>query len=223
MRKLGSRLAAVCAVIACGIAQFSTLSPAAAAPRDIYLEKSPAAVAERVLLSSDPEATLASMSDEERTIFAEGWENQESVITAERTGAFTPTPVELAAMETSKPPKKLDDMAMAASGCWYYYYERRWTDFNIHTGTSWMQLNWCGSGGNITSWSQSNVGCAGFNGASCEKGSKAEQNVGWEIRSTRFYNASFFGYSNSFCMQVRGGATGLYSKRSSSSGDCSLS
>ena len=114
-------------------------------------------------------------------MFAEGWNNQESTITVERTGGFSPTPAELAAMETSKPPKVLAAVAMAASGCWYYYYERDWTDFTIRTGTSWMQLNWCGSGGRTTSWSQSNVGCAGYHGASCEKSSKKERNAGWEI------------------------------------------
>ena len=40
-------------------------------------------------------------------MFAEGWNNQESTITVERTGGFSPTPAELAAMETSKPPKVL--------------------------------------------------------------------------------------------------------------------
>jgi len=86
-----------------------------------------------------------------------------------------------------------------------------------------MQLNWCGSGGRITSWSQSNVGCAGYHGASCAVSSKAERNVVWEIRSSRYYNANFFGFSNTICMQIRGGATGLYSTRSSNHSTCSLS
>jgi len=53
--------------------------------------------------------------------------------------------------------------------------------------------------------------------------SKAERNVVWEIRSSRYYNANFFGFSNTICMQIRGGATGLYSTRSSNHSTCSLS
>jgi hypothetical protein len=64
------------------------------------------------------------------------------------------------------------------------------------------------SGGGITSWSQTNYGCAGHHGASCSVQGRADLNVGWEVRSSRYYKAEFFGFSNTFCMQIRGGATG---------------
>ena len=128
-------------------------------------------------------------------------------------------------MSTSVAPTQVGGLAATAavSGCWYHYFEKAWYDLGIHDGTSWMQLNWCGSKGRITSWSQSNVGCAGYHGASCSVSSKAERNASWEIRSSRYYNANFFGFSNTICMQIRGGATGLYSTRSSNHSTCSLS
>ena len=112
--------------------------------------------------------------------------------------------------------------ATASTGCWYHYWYKQWSDLGIHDGDSWLQLNWCESGGHITSWSQSNYGCDGHYGASCATEGRADLSVGWEVRSTRYYKADFFGFTNSFCMQIRGGATGLYSQNSSSSGGCSL-
>jgi hypothetical protein len=181
-----------------------------------------------VMNSSDPQTALRALSTTDRAAFVYAFRHQTSTTVVDRGGRYTPTKAQRAAMHQTAAPSSVKALAgtsavAAASGCWYHYYQKSWSDLGIHDGDSWMQLNWCGSGGKITSWRQSNVGCAGHHGASCSVGSKAERNVGWEIRSTRYFNANFFGFSNTFCQQIRGGATGLYSTRSSNSGVCSLS
>lgn len=99
----------------------------------------------------------------------------------------------------------------ATSGCWYHYYYTNWTLWGMNTASSWMQLNWCGSGGRVTSYSVSNVGGAAtvlaYNGNGTSKLS-----VGWEARAVTTHNFSFWLGSITKCMQIRGGATGLYSR-----------
>lgn len=214
-------LGALAAVLTIALAPATvSAATASAAP-----SRTPAQIAATVFHSADPAATLRSLSSADRATFAAGLTHQTSRLVVSRGGAWTPTAAEAAAMSRSAAPATIRALAapMTTTGCWYHYYYRSWSDLGIHDGDSWMQLNWCGSSGRVTSWSQSNVGCAGHSGASCSVGGTASLNVGWEIRTTRYYNADFFGFKNTFCMQIRGGATGLYSQSSSASSGCPLS
>lgn len=175
-----------------------------------------------VLLSADPEAALAELSTEELAIFVESLQNQDTVETVTG-GTYEPSARERALMHQGAPADAAmaDEMTLAAaSGCWYKYWFLSWYDLGVHTGDTWMQLNWCGSGGNISSWSVTNVGGRGDNGNSYNGvSSKGSRNVGWEIRAFRGFDFDYFGWHAYPCMQIRGGATGLYSTRKS----CDLS
>lgn len=105
---------------------------------------------------------------------------------------------------------------MVVSGCWYDYEYSNITLFGISIGSIWMQLNWCGRNGSITSYSVDPYGCSGKNGFSCSASSPSIRNVGWEVRAAVSYAfTTFQGLSSSVCGQIRGGATGLYSTRMS--------
>jgi hypothetical protein len=185
---------------------------------------SPASITASVMYSSDPRAAFLALSAPDRAMFLDAFEHQNSVTVVSRGGSYTPTANERATMTTTATPAALAATAKTvSSGCWYHYWYKSWSDLGIHDGDSWLQLNWCASGGRITSWSQTNYGCAGHHGASCSVQGRADLNVGWEVRSSRYYKADFFGFSNTFCMQIRGGATGLYSQNSSASSGCPLS
>lgn len=191
--------------------------------------RSPAEITSSVFGSADPQAAYRHLAPTERAAFEYGLAHQTPEVLATSGGRYVPTAAERSAM-TRVPAVDAQavasalkvDVAATASGCWYRYYYKGWKDFAIEDGETWMQLNWCGSGGRITSYSQSNYGCAGHYGFTCSTGGSASLNVGWEIRSTRYFKANFFGYNNTLCMQVRGGATGLYSQKSSNSGGCPL-
>jgi hypothetical protein len=110
----------------------------------------------------------------------------------------------------------------SASGdpCWYRYWYLKWYDLGINTGDSWMQLNWCSNGSSITSYSTTNYGGIGRNGNSYDGvASRGSLNVGWEVRSYVEFHFNFFMVNAYPCMQIRGGATGLYSTRK----NCNLS
>ena len=178
----------------------------------------------RVFSSDDPQATFAALNADDQAAFLNGFHHQSELTVVDRGGSWTPTTAERAAMTKVGASATVPvSVAMASpSGCWYHYWFKSWSDLGIHDGDSWMQLNWCGVGGRITSWSQTNVGCAGHNGAGCSVSYRADLNVGWETRSSRYFNAKFLWFSNTFCMQIRGGATGLYSQNSSANGGCPL-
>ena len=74
-----------------------------------------------------------------------------------------------------------------------------------------MQLNWCGSNGRITSSSFSNVGGAATI-ISYDGNTRSKRDVGWEVRGLTTHKFSFYLGSVTKCMQIRGGATGLYSR-----------
>lgn len=212
------------AAVAMAVAAVISAVPSASHAAD---PASPSASAEAitasVMNSSNPHAAFTALSAADRATFLAAFAHQRSVTVVNKGGAYTPTSAERAAMTTSAAPAALTALAARqASGCWYRYWFKSWYDMWIHDGDSWLQLNWCGSGGSITSWSQSNYGCAGHHGASCSVQGRADLNVGWEVRSTRYYKANFFGFSNTICMQIRGGATGLYSENSSASDGCPL-
>jgi hypothetical protein len=189
--------------------------------------RSPAAVTAAVFGSSNPQAAFQSLNVADQKVFTAAFSNQTSVLAVSRGGAYTPTAVERAAMITGDAPAGLStpggvSKAAVASGCWYRYWQNNYYDLGIHDGSSWMQLNWCGSGGRITSWSQSNYGCTGYDGASCSVGSSENQNVGWEDRSVRNFTAHLGWFSNGLCQEIRGGATGQYSEFTKSGSPCTL-
>ena len=74
-----------------------------------------------------------------------------------------------------------------------------------------MQLNWCASNGRITSANISNVG-GNATIISYDGNTKGQTNVGWEVRGVTTHKYSFYLGSVTKCMQIRGGASGLYSR-----------
>ncbi|WP_427889128.1 hypothetical protein ACQHIV_37785 [Kribbella sp. GL6] len=214
-----SRLVKAVAIVVVAVA--AAVAPAAAAPTSGG--SSPAEITAAVMHSPDPHAAFHALSAADRATFLTAFANQTSVTVIDRGGPYVPTAAERADMQTGPVPARIKADLTAVSGCWYRYWYKSWYDLGIHDGDSWMQLNWCSSNSRITSWSQSNVGCGGHYGATCKVGGRADLNVGWEVRSTRYYQADFFGFNNTFCMQIRGGATGLYSENSSAKGGCPLS
>ena len=74
-----------------------------------------------------------------------------------------------------------------------------------------MPLNWCASNGRITSSSLSSVGGAALI-ISYDGNTRGKRDVGWEVRGLTTHTFSFYLGSVTKCMQIRGGATGLYSR-----------
>jgi hypothetical protein len=82
-----------------------------------------------------------------------------------------------------------------------------------------MQLNWCSNGRTITSWSMPIADGAGDHGNAYHGvNSRNALNVGWEVRQYAKFDFSYGPIHAYPCMQIRGGATGLYSTRK----DCNL-
>lgn len=102
---------------------------------------------------------------------------------------------------------------LASSKCWYKYDYHKWHDFGVHDGDTWMQLNWCSSGGRITTYNVNNIGGKATVGGLSYNGhsSPNELNVGWEVRASVAFNFSVTWDHVYPCMQIRGGASGLYS------------
>jgi hypothetical protein len=153
-----------------------------------------------VLTASDPTAAYNALSPANQALFQASLNNLEGTTVTDTGGV---------------------DTAAAASGCWYRYWYTVWSDLGYTEGATWMQLNWCGSGGHITSHSLgvhggktlgpgfSYEGIAGTGGL----------NVGWEYREYvefKFYvGIGPIHMTLNPCMQIRGGATGLYSEQRS--------
>lgn len=197
----------------------------------------PATVVKLVLGSPDPSAALNGLTPAQQAVFATAFANQTpGPFTVSGTGTLAPagsgTSATLAAAPAAGPSSGAASSASIAgtgsatvstsstSGCWYEYIYQEWYDYGFHSGNTWMQLNWCGSGGSITSWSTSNVGGQGLGGVSYDGVvGKGHLNVGWEVRVYREFKFDLYGFVANPCMQIRGGATGLYSYQQS----CNLS
>ena len=163
-----------------------------------------------IVSSDDPEAAFAALSPTQQ-VEAAAMITEELEAT-EVVGATAPLGSREAKALGLKPPKDGSRVSAAvAGGCWYHYYFTYWTLWGIDTASSWMQLNWCGSNGRITSWSFSNVGGSGTV-LSYDGNTRGATNVGWEVRGVTTHKFSFWLGSVTKCMQVRGGATGLYSR-----------
>ncbi len=169
-----------------------------------------------ILLSDDPDGAIAKLTPDQRLqVGLLLRENLEEGETQTATGSLS---AEDAASAGLVAPKISGSVSAAASGCWYHYYYTGWTLWGIETAHSWMQLNWCGSSGKITSSSITNVGGSATI-VSYDGNTKSKRNVGWEVRGLTTHKYSFSLVSVTKCMQIRGGATGLYSRSIS----CNLS
>ena len=216
MRKVCSALGAIALLLA-----LSPASASAAALQPGGPDEAGSVDQELVLFllqSPDPDAAMKELSPAQRREVAEVIEaNLVEGETITESGPLTPA-------EASEVGLKVGSgaagsiTAAAASGCWYHYYYTGWTLWGMTTAHSWMQLNWCGSGGSITSSSITNVGGSAtiINYAG---NTKDKLNVGWEVRGVTTHKYTFSLVSVTKCMQIRGGATGLYSRSIS----CNLS
>lgn len=179
------------------------------------------AVVQSVFASPNPEAAISALSGQERAFFIASFSNltTDSVVGSALPATSLGVSSGLGA-STLLGAAGNAIIPTAASGCWYQYVFTSWYDLGIHTGDTWMQLNWCSNGFSVTSYYSSNMGGAGFNGVSYDGIiGQYSNNLGWEVRYAVGYKFHIGPAVANPCMQIRGGATGLYSYRSS----CNLS
>lgn len=158
------------------------------------------AVARQVYAAPDAEAAFAALSKRDRQLFAARMSAWIAVEDTERSG-----PVVSSGDSVT---------AAAAGGCWNQYKYYKWYDLGVNTGDTWMQANWCSNGSSITSYSLTNRGGQGYKGIKYEGlGQKYTRNLGWEVRQAQTFKFSILWANANPCMQLRGGATGLYSFR----------
>lgn len=183
------------------------------------------ALVQQMLAAPDPQQAYVALPSAERARVTAALKVAAGTFTtttvASRTGRLTdaqartlnltpPTSFALSAVPTG-----IAISAAASSGCWYHYAFQSWSEawpFG-HEGNTWMQLNWCSRGGSITSYSISNYGGQGdgiidYDGVE----GTGHLNVGWEVRGYVEFHFALADVENEYpCMQIRGGATGLYS------------
>ncbi|NEA35743.1 hypothetical protein [Streptomyces sp. SID13031] len=159
-------------------------------------------IAQSVYSAPDAAIAFAALSEHQQVMFAARTSQWKAVEVETRTSKVTPTKQQLKAMGPST----------AAGGCWYVYKYHDWYDVWIKTGSTWMTATWCSNGSTITSYNLSGQGGQGYKGIKYEGlGSKYVHNVGWEVRQAQQFKFNL-GWANfNPCMQIRGGATGLYS------------
>lgn len=191
VKKLG-RLSSVLAVAIAAVVAFGAV-PAQAAT-DTLAEQTQ--VVGAVLTAGDPTAAYNALSPTDQALFQASLNNLDATTVVDEGGV---------------------DTAAAASGCWYWYWYLTWSDLGYTEGSTWMQLNWCGSGGHITSHSLGTHG-----GLSQSLGFSYDGvvgtgglNAGWEYRQYVEFkfiaNIGPLHQTLNPCMQIRGGATGLKS------------
>jgi hypothetical protein len=209
-----------CCAVMTTVVSLGTTSAVAADP-DVR-----ARILQKLHTAANPEQGVKSLSDEELTYFKNAMKDMTPTTVVERSGrlnlttaqrsAMTPTSVEKAAALA----RTFGAQSVSAGGCWYQYWYVTWKDFSfISTGHTWMQLNWCSNGRTITSWSMPIADGAGDHGNAYHGvNSRNALNVGWEVRQYAKFDFSYGPIHAYPCMQIRGGATGLYSTRK----DCNL-
>jgi len=165
-----------------------------------------------VLRSANPTAAFDSLTVNQRALFLESQQHLSATTVVSFGGPLGST--------TSKPAGPLA-VTPNANGCWYWYLYTTWDNFGYTEGDTWTQLNWCGSGGRITSHSLSNVGGKSddvfftYNGVVGEPGGLYSVSGHQEWRQVVEYQFTvhvpgFSGTANP-CQQTRGGSTGLVS------------
>ncbi|MFI9719635.1 hypothetical protein ACIHFE_08255 [Streptomyces sp. NPDC052396] len=160
------------------------------------------ALAKQVFSSANPSRAYARLSAADKAAF-DGVEKPVSVNRTVRTAAIRPM----------------------SGGCWDEWVRY---DFRAAAGntvyTAWQGLNWCSNGSGITGYHVYDRGGETSTPGWSFQGDNGQgsRNVGWEVRQYTKEKFTFgigsYGYSANTCVQIRGGATGLYS----SSASCSL-
>jgi len=168
-----------------------------------------------IVTADDPDAAMAELSAEQQSQALALIEDN-LVATGVVAEAAALTPVEAAAvgLRVSQGRVTGPNAAVAGSGCWSHYYYQGWSLWNMKTAESWMQLNWCASNSRIASSSFSTVGGAALI-IRYDGNTRGKKDVGWEVRGLTTHTFSFHLGAVTKCMQIRGGATGLYSRSTS--------
>ena len=159
-----------------------------------------------VLHAANPQATYTNLDAQDKALFKLATTHQKKTTVVSKTGRLSVAQIAKLGL---KP-------AVSLGGCWYHYQYDAWSNLDIAEGDTWYQLNWCSNGVSITSYSPSDIGCAGENGSTCNGvNSKWGYNVGWEVRYVVQYNFSNVLYVASAepCEQIRGGASGGFCRR----------
>jgi hypothetical protein len=176
----------------------------------------------KVIDAKSPTATYQSLDASDQALYAMALTHQVAKTLVSRSGQLTAAQAIALGLTPNAAEAKVTDQVAAKSGCWYKYLYVSWSDLTINDGNTWYQLNWCGSGGKVTSYHASDVGCSGATGSVCHGVyNEWADNVGWEVRYAiewTFSNVLYW-FSGQPCEQIRGGATGLNSTR----GTCNLS
>lgn len=205
------RLSAVLAsAVAVGLTVLVAAAPANASTpssENIAAEK---AVLAKVFNASDQEAAYTALSTSDKALVAQALTHQQATTVI----SVTKTISTAAAVPDTVAP---DAVVPAASGCWTHYQYDQWSDLGFTEGYTWEQLNWCGNGSTVTSYSRPGnlTGGQGQNGVAYVKIllDRLNLNVGWEVRSAVEFEFKVLntGVLLQPCMQIRGGASGLYS------------
>lgn len=155
MKRLKKRLITLCPAAAV-LASLMAL-PANAEPNTRTSEE----IARSVYTATDPVAAVASLPEAELKLFEERMENWSSVDQSGPIVARQPSAAEARMMGQG-----VNGGAPVSpmSGCFSQDYYKKWYDVLINTGDTWMTLNWCHDGTNVTSRSVSNVGGRGYLG-----------------------------------------------------------
>lgn len=164
-----------------------------------------AMIATKVLRSNDPEKALKNLSPEKRRAF-------DSVT--------LPIETKVTVSKIEAAPGR-GNFSTLASGCWNAYVNYDWNAAAGNTVyTTWQGLGWCSNGSSVTSyWVFDRGGETSTPGWSYQgHGGQGSWNVGWEVRQytqERFtFAVGAYGFTQTPCTQLRGGATGLYSHQS---------
>jgi hypothetical protein len=209
-----------CCAVMTTVVSLGTTSAVAADP-DVR-----ARILQKLHTAANPEQGVKSLSDEELTYFKNAMKDMTPTTVVARSGRLNLTAAQRSAMTPASVEKAaalartFGARSVSSGGCWYQYWYVTWKDFSfISTGHTWMQLNWCSNGRTITSWSMPIADGAGDHGNAYHGvNSRNALNVGWEVRQYAKFDFSYGPIHAYPCMQIRGGATGLYSTRK----DCNL-
>lgn len=199
------RLSAVFASAAVGLMLLGVIAAPANAStpsrENIAVEK---AVMAKVFNAPDREAAYTALTASDKAVMAQALTHQQATTVISLTSPVSATAV------------ASDTMVAAAGGCWSHYQYDAWSDLGYTEGYTWEQLNWCSNGSSITSYSRPGnlTGGQGQNGVAYQGVVAGPYvNVGWEIRAAVEFKFVVLntGVILQPCMQIRGGATGLYS------------
>lgn len=188
--------------------------PADADTNEVRLERG-MAVLEEVLGADDPGTAMNGLSVADRQAFND-------VVVPVKTEATASAPqLDVAATDKLRSTLGTSDDVSAAA-CWTAHatFKDRARAGNV-LYTWWQGLSWCASGGNVTSYYVYDRGgetsTPGW--SYIGNGGSGSVNLGWEARQytqEKFrFATQWVGFTRTKCAQIRGGATGLYSRLAS--------